>query len=192
LGVYEIMGRLREDFPSLLLENCSAGGSRFDPGVLYYSPQIWGSDDSDAIERIQIEMGASMCYPLSTIGAHVSAVPNHQTGRITPLETRGYAAMAGTFGYELNIAQMSEAEKAVIREQVDIYHKYNWIVKEGDLYRIGDPFANRDHACWMVVSRDKKEALVTYIQTHALPGYFGSARKLRLKGLMDEAVYRRR
>ncbi len=92
--------------------------------------------------------------------------------------------------YELNIAQMSEAEKAVIREQVDIYHKYNWIVKEGDLYRIGDPFANRDHACWMVVSRDKKEALVTYIQTHALPGYFGSARKLRLKGLMDEAVYR--
>ncbi|MCI9339194.1 MAG: alpha-galactosidase [Dorea sp.] len=190
LGVYEIMGRLREDFPSLLLENCSAGGSRFDPGVLYYSPQIWGSDDSDAIERIQIEMGASMCYPLSAIGAHVSAVPNHQTGRITPLETRGYAAMAGTFGYELNIAQMSEAEKAVIREQVDIYHKYNWIVKEGDLYRIGDPFANRDHACWMVVSRDKKEALVTYIQTHALPGYFGSARKLRLKGLMDEAVYR--
>ena len=189
LGVYEIMGRLRDDFPSLLLENCSAGGSRFDPGVLYYSPQIWGSDDSDAIERIQIEMGASMCYPLSTIGAHVSAVPNHQTGRITSLETRGYVAMAGTFGYELDITRMSEAEKDAVRRQVDIYHKYNHIVKEGDLYRIGDPFENRDYACWMVVSKDKKEALVTYIQTHALPGYFGASRKLRLKGLTEEALY---
>lgn len=189
LGVYEIMGRLRDDFPSLLLENCSAGGSRFDPGVLYYSPQIWGSDDSDAIERIQIEMGASMCYPLSTIGAHVSAVPNHQTGRITSLETRGYVAMAGTFGYELDITRMSVAEKDAVRRQVDIYHKYNHIVKEGDLYRIGDPFENRDYACWMVVSKDKKEALVTYIQTHALPGYFGASRKLRLKGLTEEALY---
>lgn len=189
LGVYEMMGRLRQDFPSLLLENCSAGGSRFDPGVLYYSPQIWGSDDSDAVERIQIQMGVSMCYPLSTIGAHVSAVPNHQTGRVTSLETRGYVAMAGTFGYELDIARMSEAEKAVIREQVQIYHRYNWLVKEGDLYRIGDPFANRDYACWMVVAKDKKEALVTYIQTHALPGFFGSARKLRLKGLQEDAVY---
>lgn len=190
LGVYEIMGRLRDDFPSLLLENCSAGGSRFDPGVLYYSPQIWGSDDSDAIERIQIEMGASMCYPLSTIGAHVSAVPNHQTGRIASLETRGYVAMAGTFGYELDIARMSEAEKEVIRKQIDIYHKYNWIVKEGDLYRIGNPFENRDYACWMAVSKDKKEALVTYIQTHALPGYFGAARKLKLKGLMEDIIYK--
>lgn len=189
LGVYEIMGRLRDDFPSLLLENCSAGGSRFDPGVLYYSPQIWGSDDSDAIERIQIQMGASMCYPLSTIGAHVSAVPNHQTGRITPLETRAYVAMAGTFGYELDITQMSESEKETIREQVAIYHKYNWLIKEGDLYRIGDPFQNRDFACWMNVSKDRKEALVTYIQTHALPGFFGSARKLRLKGLIEEAMY---
>lgn len=189
LGVYEIMGRLRDDFPSLLLENCSAGGSRFDPGVLYYSPQIWGSDDSDAIERIKIEMGASMCYPLSTIGAHVSAVPNHQTGRITSLETRGYVAMAGTFGYELDIARMSESEKEVIRKQVDIYHKYHWLVKEGDLYRIEDSLGNPDYACWMVVSKDKKEALLTYIQIHALPGYFGAARRLKLKGLREETVY---
>ncbi len=189
LGVYEIMGRLRNDFPSLLLENCSAGGSRFDPGVLYYSPQIWGSDDSDAIERIQIQMGASMCYPLSTIGAHISAVPNHQTGRITSLETRGYIAMAGTFGYELDITKMSDEEKKTIREQVDIYHRYNLLIKDGDLYRIGDPFGNRDYACWMNVSKDKKEALVTYIQTHALPGFFGSARKLRLKGLEEASIY---
>ena len=119
----------------------------------------------------------------------MSAVPNHQTGRITSLETRGYVAMAGTFGYELNIARMSETEKEVIRKQVDIYHKYNHIVKEGDLYRIEDSFEDPDYACWMVVSKDKKEALATYIQIHALPGYFGAARKLRLKGLDEEAVY---
>lgn len=189
LGVYDIMDRLRRDFPDILLENCSAGGSRFDPGVLYYSPQIWASDDSDAIERIQIQLGTGICYPLSSIGAHVSAVPNHRTGRTVPLETRGIVAMSGTFGFELDITKLSEEEKRMVSQLVDIYHEYHHLVRNGDLYRIGDPFGNRDYACWMLISKDGSEALLTYIQTHTFPGYFGAARKLRLKGLKSDSAY---
>ena len=189
LGVYEIMNRLISDFPNLLYENCSSGGARFDPGVLYYSPQIWASDDSDAIERIRIQAGTSLCYPLSTMGAHVSAVPNHQTGRITPMETRAIVALFGSFGYELDITKLSDQEKAMIQEHTARYHKYHPIVRDGDLYRISDVFHPADDACWSVVSKDKKEALLAYVQIHSRPGSQIFSKKIRLKGLDPNALY---
>ena len=190
LGVYDIMNRLTTDFPNILLENCSSGGSRFDAGMLYYSPQIWTSDDSDAIERLGIQYGTSLCYPLSTMGAHISAVPNHQTGRITPFETRGYVALSGTFGYELDVTKIPEEDRAMIPKQVAMYHKYNDLVREGDLYRMGSVYTHPEYDSWMVVAKDKSEALVTYIQVRAKPGFVGSVRKLKLKGLDPQTMYR--
>ena len=123
LGVYELQERLIKQFPELLLENCSGGGARFDPGMLYYSPQIWCSDDTDAIERLSIQEGTAIVYPLSTIGAHVSDCPNHTVGRITPFETRGYVALAGTFGYELDVTKIPREDRELIPAQVEMYHK---------------------------------------------------------------------
>ncbi len=189
LGVYDIMGRLIADYPNLLYENCSSGGARFDPGILYFSPQVWTSDDSDAIERIRIQAGTSMCYPLSTMGAHVSAVPNHQTGRVTPFETRGIVALSGTFGYELDITKLSDEEKNLIKKQTKRYHKYNKLVREGDLYRLSDVFHPQDTASWSVVAKDKSEVLVTFVQIHSRPGYLAIGSRLRLKGLDPDATY---
>ena len=111
LGLYDLLERLVSRYPDLLLEGCSGGGGRFDLGMLYYSPQIWCSDDTDAVERLSVQYGTSFCYPISAVGSHVSAVPNHQTGRITPVETRGTVAMAGSFGYELDLNLLSDGEK---------------------------------------------------------------------------------
>ena len=127
-----------KEFPYLLLENCSGGGARFDPGMLYYSPQIWCSDDTDAIERLVIQEGTSLVYPLSAMGAHVSDCPNHTVGRATPFETRGYVALAGTFGYELDVTKIPQEDREMIPEQVAMYHKYNDLVREGDYYRIAE------------------------------------------------------
>ena len=190
LGVYDIMERLITDFPNLLYENCSSGGARFDAGVLYYSPQIWASDDTDAIERIRIQAGTSLCYPMSSMGAHVSAVPNHQTGRITPFETRGIVALSGTFGYELDVTKLSDEEKALIKKQTKMYHKYNHIVRKGDLYRLSDVFHPEDYACWSQVTKDQKEVLVTFVQIHSRPGFFTTATRIQLKGLDPEAMYK--
>ena len=189
MGVYEIMNRLITDFPNLLFENCSSGGGRFDPGILHYSPQVWTSDDTDAIERIQITAGTSLCYPLSSLGAHVSAVPNHQTGRMTPFETRGIMAMSGTFGYELDITRLTDEEKAIVKKQTSRYHKYHGLVADGDLYRLSDLFHVEDEASWSVVSKDKREVLVTYIQIHSRPGMRSRKQLLRLKGLDPKATY---
>lgn len=189
LGVYDIMGRLVDDFPNILLENCSSGGARFDPGMLYYSPQIWTSDNTDAMCRLEIQRGTAICYPLSTLGAHVSAVPNHQTGREVSFETRGYVALAGTFGYELDVTQIPEADRNMISEQVAMYHKYNDLVRTGDYYRLADMFARQEYDCFMVVGKDKKRALVTYIQIDALPGRLGATRKIKLKGLCPTTMY---
>lgn len=150
LGVYELQERLVNDFPDLLLENCSGGGARFDPGMLYYSPQIWCSDDTDAIERLSIQEGTELIYPLSTMGAHVSDCPNHTVGRSTPFMTRAHVALAGTFGYELDITKISEEERAMIPEQVSMYHKYNDLVREGDYYRVASYRENGLYDCWMV------------------------------------------
>ena len=188
LGVYELQERLVNDFPDLLLENCSGGGARFDPGMLYYSPQIWCSDDTDAIERLSIQEGTELIYPLSTMGAHVSDCPNHTVGRTTPFMTRANVALAGTFGYELDITKISEEERAMIPEQVSMYHKYNDLVREGDYYRVASYRENGLYDCWMVVAKDKSEALVTYVQVLGRPNVH--SRKIKLLGLDVTAGYR--
>jgi alpha-galactosidase len=188
LGVYELQERLVNDFPDILLENCSGGGARFDPGMLYYSPQIWCSDDTDAIERLSIQEGTELIYPLSTMGAHVSDCPNHTVGRSTPFMTRAHVALAGTFGYELDITKISEEERAMIPEQVSMYHKYNDLVREGDYYRVASYRENGLYDCWMVVAKDKSEALVTYVQVLGRPNMH--SRKIKLLGLYAAADYR--
>lgn len=187
LAVYELQGRLMEEFPYLLLENCSGGGARFDPGMLYYSPQIWCSDDTDAVERLKIQEGTAMIYPLSTIGAHVSDCPNHTVGRVTPFETRGYVALAGTFGYELDVTKIPEEDRKLIPEQVAMYHKYNDLVREGDYYRLASYSENHYYDCYGVVSKDRREALFTYVQVMNRPNYH--SRRIYFKGLEPSMEY---
>ena len=188
LGVYELQERLVREFPDILLENCASGGARYDAGMLYYSPQIWCSDDTDAVERLAIQEGTAMLYPLSTMGAHVSDCPNHALGRITPFETRGYVALAGTFGYELDVTRIPEDDRKRIPEQVTLYHKYNDLVREGNYYRIASAEKDRSFDCWQVVSGDKKESMVTWIQVLGSVG--GRSRIIRLKGLDESMAYR--
>lgn len=188
LGVYKIMGRLLKDFPDLLLENCSGGGGRFDPGMLYFGPQIWCSDDTDAVERLSIQEGTSIVYPLSTMGAHISDCPNHVTGRIVPFETRGYVALAGTFGYELDITRIPKQDREQIAGQVKMYHKYNELVRTGDYYRLSSYRENGLNDSWMVVSKDKSRALVTYIKVMARPNKRSIV--LKLRGLDPKRLYK--
>ena len=187
LAVYRMQERLIKEFPDLLLENCSGGGGRFDPGMLYYSPQIWCSDDTDAVERLGIQEGTALIYPLSTIGAHVSVCPNHTVGRNTPFVTRGHVALAGTFGYELDVTKLSEEEKALIREQTEMYHTYQLLIRNGDYYRLASYAENHYYDAYMVVSKDQKEALMTFVQVLAEPNR--RSRKVHLQGLDSEAVY---
>ena len=187
LAVYELQDRMTKEFPYLLLENCSGGGARFDPGMLYYSPQIWCSDDTDAVERLSIQAGTAMIYPLSTMGAHVSDCPNHALGRTTPFETRGYVALAGTFGYELDVTKIPEEDRAMIPAQTAMYHKYNNLVREGDYYRIAHYAENHYYDCYEVVAKDKSESLVTYIQVLNRPN--SHSRRIRIPGLDRQAVY---
>ena len=187
LAVYEMQERLVTEFPHLLLENCSGGGARFDPGMLYYSPQIWCSDDTDAVERLKIQESTAMIYPLSTMGAHVSDCPNHTVGRVTPFETRGHVALAGTFGYELDITKIPEEDRQMIPKQVAMYHKYNDLVRSGDYYRIASYQENHYFDCYEVVSKDKSEALVTFVQVINRPNY--KSRRITLKGLDPQKNY---
>lgn len=187
LAVYEMQERLLRDFPDLLLENCSSGGGRFDPGMLYYSPQIWCSDDTDAIERLSIQEGTQLLYPLSSVGAHVSDCPNHITGRVTPFETRAVIALTGTFGYELDITKIPQEERDQIPGQIARYKKYNQLVRNGEYYRIASYRENHLYDCYMVVSQDQSEALVTYVQVLARPNQ--RSRKILLQGLKEDAFY---
>lgn len=134
LGVYDFLERLLKRYPDTLIEGCSGGGGRFDAGMLYYTPQIWCSDNTDAIDRIEIQYGTSFIYPASCVGSHVSAVPNHQTGRVTSLNTRGVVAMAGTFGYELNLGLLSDKEKEEVKDQVKKFKAYAPLIQNGDYY----------------------------------------------------------
>ena len=188
LAVYELQERLITDFPDLLLENCSGGGARFDAGMLYYSPQIWCSDDTDAIERLKIQEGTALIFPLSTMGAHVSDCPNHTVGRSTPFKTRGDVALAGTFGYELDVTKIPEKDREDIPRQVSLYHKYNHLVRGGDYYRIASYQRNHEFDAYMVASKDKKEALITYVQVVASPN--GSRKMLKVPGLSPDRSYR--
>lgn len=187
LAMYEMQDRLIQRFPELLLENCSSGGGRFDPGMLYYSPQIWCSDDTDAIERLAIHEGTALLYPLSTMGAHISDCPNHIVGRVVPFETRGHVALAGTFGYELDVTKISEDDRALIANQCDMYHKYNELVRCGDYYRMASYSENGSYDAYMTVSVDRVEALVTYVQV--LNRAMQRSRIIGLKGLSPERYY---
>ncbi|WP_339169178.1 alpha-galactosidase [Paenibacillus sp. FSL H7-0943] len=187
LGLYDVLERIVSRFPHILFESCSGGGGRFDPGMLYYMPQTWTSDDTDAVERLKIQYGTSMVYPASSMGAHVSAVPNHQVHRITPLETRGHVAMSGNFGYELDLTKLTEAEREDIRKQVSEYKELRMLIQYGDFYRLLSPFEGNETA-WMFVSADKKEAFATYFQVLAGPN--PPLRRLRLKGLDPAKSYK--
>lgn len=164
LGVYEMMEQLVERYPNLLFENCAGGGGRFDAGMLYYSPQIWCSDNTDAIDRLKIQYGTSFGYPISTMGAHVSVCPNHQTGRTTPFATRAVVASAGTFGYELDLEHLTEEEKELARAQIAEYKEMEHLVQTGDYFRLSNPFENDDYVLWQFVSKDKKETIVNGVQ----------------------------
>ncbi len=188
LGMYEMQERLIAEFPDLLLENCSAGGARFDPGMLYYSPQIWCTDDTDAIERLAIQEGTAMLYPLSAMGAHVSVCPNHATGRVTPFATRGNVALAGTFGYELDMTKLKPEDKELVRGQVALYHRFNDLIREGVYHRLASLRENHDYDCFQICSRDGGEALVFYIEGMKRPNQ--RSRFQRLRGLEGEALYR--
>lgn len=187
LGVYELMERLTTDYPHILLENCSGGGARFDPGMLYYSPQIWCSDDTDAIERLKIQYGTSMCYPCSAMGAHVSDCPNHTVGRSTPFQTRGHVAMVGTFGYELDVTRIPQEDREAIPGQIAEFNKYNELVRTGDHYRIGNMFEDNTFDAWEFVSKDKSEVLFEFVQVLGRPNE--RSRRIKLKGLDPDSYY---
>ena len=187
LGVYELMERLTSDYPHILLENCSGGGARFDPGMLYYSPQIWCSDDTDAVERLKIQYGTSMCYPCSAMGAHVSDCPNHTVGRSTPFATRGHVAMVGTFGYELDVTRIPQEDRDAIPGQIAEFNKFNSLVRTGDHYRIGNMFEDNTFDAWEFVAKDKSEALFEFVQVLGRPNE--RSRRIKLKGLDPGAYY---
>jgi alpha-galactosidase len=187
LGLYEFLDKFIERYPHILLEGCSSGGGRFDPAMLYYSPQFWTSDCSDAAERLFIQHGTSMCYPTATMGAHVSTVPNHQTKRVTPFSTRGNVALSGTFGYELDATKFTEEECEAVKAQCLEYHKLYDVIHYGELYRLITPYdGNCDAYAWEYVSEDKNEALLTYVLLLSRPRV---RRQVRFKGLDPEKTY---
>ena len=186
LGLYKVLEEITTRFPHVLFESCSGGGGRFDPGMLYYMPQTWTSDNTDAIERLKIQFGTSMVYPNASIGCHVSDVPNHQVDRITPIETRGVVAMSGNFGYELDITKLPECEKEIIKEQVKLYKEIRETIQFGKYYRLSSPFENND-AAWMYISKDCEEIIVSFVRTLAKPNpKFVS---LKLVGLDENSDY---
>ena len=187
LGLYELLERLTSEFPDVLFEGCSGGGGRFDAGMLYYCPQIWCSDDTDAYERTKIQYGTSFFYPVSAVGSHVSAVPNHQTGRTTPIGTRAVTAMAGSFGYELDLNTLSDSEKQEVGEQITRFKKYGRLIHNGLYYRLSDPM-NDKFAVWEFVSEDKKEVLVNGVIFRTEPNR--TQYLIKLRGLLPDADYR--
>ena len=188
LAVYSMQEQLVTDFPNLLLENCSGGGARFDPGMFYYGPQIWCSDDTDAFERLAIQEGTALVYPLSTMGAHVSVCPNHACGRTTPFKTRGYVALSGTFGYELDITKLSEDDRKMIPRQIALYKKFSPLVREGIYYRIASASENREFDAWASISRDRKQALMTFVQIFNHPNF--KTRMIKIPGLNENTMYK--
>lgn len=186
LGLYELLERLTTRFPDILFESCSGGGGRFDLGMLYYMPQTWTSDNTDPVERLRIQYGTSLVYPISTMGSHVSASPNHQNGRMTSIDTRGHVAMSGLLGYELDLLRIDEDEKEAMRKQIDFYKKHRDLIQYGTFYRLLSPFEG-DQTAWMFVSKDKQEAIVFYC--NGLASAAPSLKKLKLQGLLENQKY---
>lgn len=185
LGVYDLYARLIKKYPKILFESCASGGGRFDLGMLYYAPQTWGSDDTDAFERWQIQTGESYVYPLSSIGTHVSVSPNQQTGRIISLQTRCNVALFGTFGYEMNLLDLTDEEKVEVRQQIKLRKKYDELIAQGNFYRLRTRLSGTD--AWMVVSNDQKQALVCYFKGLSHPNF--GYDQVRLSGLNENTRY---
>lgn len=187
LGLYHILDELNKRFPNVLFEGCSSGGGRFDAGMLYYMPQTWTSDNTDAVCRMKIQYGTSLLFPPITMGAHVSAVPNHQVGRVTPLQTRFIVAMSGNLGYEMDLAQISDEEKEAIKEQIAFYKSIREVIQKGSFYRLKNP-QNGNEAAWNFVSEDKKTVIYCYFKILAEPLRVNTP--IRLKGLDENGIYK--
>ena len=187
LGVYDLYERLTSEFPHVLFESCASGGGRFDPGMLYYAPQGWASDDSDAVERLKIQYGTTYCYPVSSIGSHVSVIPNHQVFRRTPLHTRANVAYFGTFGYELDLNHLTEQEQEEVKRQIVFMKEYREVLQFGTFYRLSSPFEG-NITCWMAVSEDRTQAIVGWYRV--LCGVNLPYARIRLQGLDPELCYR--
>ncbi len=187
LGTYRVLDALCKAFPDLLIESCASGGSRFDAGMLCYTPQIWTSDDTDPIERLQIQHGTSMIYPVSTMGAHVSASPNHQTGRVTSMKTRATVAMSGTFGYELDATKLTDAETAQMRGQIKTFHTLYDLLQHGDYYRLLPPDSD-SATVWEQAACDGSRALVNIVVHGVRPSPL--EKRFFVQGLCDGKNYR--
>jgi alpha-galactosidase len=187
LGLYRVLETITQRFPEVLFEGCSGGGGRFDPGMLHYMPQTWTSDNTDAVCRLSIQHGTSLIYPASSMGAHVSAVPNHQVHRSTPLRMRGHVAMLGNLGYELDLTRLPQAELDEIAAQVALYKQIRPLVQFGDFIRLQSPFEGNETS-WLVVDADRSQAVVMHAAVLCPPQQ--PLRRLRLRGLDAHAVYR--
>ncbi len=188
LGVYRVLQHLLDNYPDLLIEGCSGGGGRFDLGMLYYTPQIWTSDNTDALDRTRIQHGTSFVYPLSSISAHVSAVPNHQNHRVTPISTRAFTALQGAFGYEMDLSTLSESEQEFTKKFIDFYNKHWETVQKGDYYRLVDPYENTYVTAWENVATDKAEAILTVVYKDLAAA--GLAECIKWKGLCKDSDYK--
>ncbi|MDO4324215.1 MAG: alpha-galactosidase [Lachnospiraceae bacterium] len=187
LGLYEVMEHIHQKYPEILIEGCSGGGGRYDAGMLFYVPQIWCSDNTDAIERLRIHYGTSFGYPMSTVAAHVSVCPNHQNGRVTPFKTRGICAMQGSFGYELDLGKLTDEEKEEAKKQVAVYNEHYRLFQNGNYYRLTSPMDNHDFTAWSYVMPDGSKAVlsVVYTDLHANP----KPLHIKWKGLIPNARY---
>ncbi len=183
LGVYDLYERLTIKYPEILFESCASGGARFDPALLYYAPQAWTSDDTDAVERLSIQYGTSMAYPIVSMGSHVAAVPNHQVNRITGLDMRANVAYFGTFGYELDVNKMTPEEQEAVKAQIVFFKKYREAIQYGTFSRLmsGNVYS------WQVVSKDEKTVIFAYYKVLATPN--PSIKKIRLTNLDENATY---
>lgn len=188
LGVYELQERLVTQFPGVLLENCCSGGGRFDPGMLYYSPQIWTSDNAEAIDRLVIQEGMSLLYPYSAMGAHIAACPSHVNGRVTPFETRGRVSLPGCFGYELDLGKLTQDEYSAIPRQIEEYRQYSSVFHEGDCYRLASYQENNSYDAVMAVNKEKTLAVVDFVQVRSRA--YRRSLRLPLAGLEGKAMYR--
>lgn len=187
LGLYDLLERLTSAFPDVLFESCSGGGGRFDAGMLYYMPQVWTSDNSDAIERLKIQYGTSLCYPMSAMSAHISASPNHQTAHVTPYETRQTVALTGSFGFELDPTQMPDDERSRVTDSIELFKKYGDILQKGRCHRLRSPY-DGDCSAWCTVSEDKSVCIAGYVLTHVR--MYGNNERIVLRGLDPDATYR--
>jgi alpha-galactosidase len=186
LGLYDVMERIVSTHPDVLFESCSGGGGRFDAGMLYYMPQTWTSDDTDAVERLYIQYGTSLVYPISAMGAHVSAVPNHQANRTTSLKMRGDVAMSGNFGYELDLMKFTQEEKEEVKRQIEQYKDLRSFIQSGDMYRLESPFEGNT-AAWQFISEDKNDIFAAYFRIlgEVNPGIS----RMKFTALDEDAVY---